>query len=81
MQQNEVEHKFINLVAKLTTFTLALLNYYLFTATVKHLQSLSSPQLKLWLAVKAIGTVLCAASKLRSVLHTTVTNPSKLLLS
>ena len=33
-------------------------NYYLFTATVKHFQSLLSPPLKLWIAVKANGTIL-----------------------
>ena len=33
---------------------------YLFFANVKHSQSLSSPSLKVWVAVKANGEVLCA---------------------
>ena len=33
---------------------------YLFLANVKHSQSLSSPSLKVWVAFKASGEVLCA---------------------
>ena len=36
------------------------LTTYLFFANVKHLQSLSSPSLKVWVAFKASGEVLCA---------------------
>ena len=33
---------------------------YLFTAFVKHSQKLSSPSLKVWVAIKQSGEVMCA---------------------
>jgi len=36
------------------------LTYYLLIATVKHSQSLSAVPLKVWVAIKSEGTILCA---------------------